>query len=321
MSQPQQNSFNIRNEHLLLINILNNMYNDNINQIENYSNYINNLTQINTQIRNLLIQLLYNGNFNRQNNIRNNQRRNINRFTTNTQNTNTQNTNTQRQNNNLGRVLIDNIPYIVDSIQYYTIPSTQNRNININNREGEPDRINYLSNLMQNFLDPIEIYPTQSQIETATRVVRYCDILSPQNISCPISLDFFNDNDMVTVIRYCGHIFKKDEINRWFRSNCRCPICRYDIRNYSQNRNSESVNEVERTNSIDPSNNLFDENESSELSEERTQNINSINTNNSINRNNSTNNVNLLNNYSSNYNSSDTLSLLSFLDILQRQNR
>jgi asparagine synthase (glutamine-hydrolysing) len=32
-------------------------------------------------------------------------------------------------------------------------------------------------------------------------------------------------------------------------------------------------------------------------------------------------NVNLLNNYSSNYNSSDTLSLLSFLDILQRQNR
>jgi len=309
MSQPQQNSFNIRNEDLLLINILNNMYNDNIRQIENYSNYINNLTQINTEIRNLLIQILYNGNFNRQNNIRNNQRRNINRL--NTQNSNT----TQRQNTNLGRVLIDNIPYIVDSIQYYRIPSTQNRNRNINTTEGEENRINYLSNLMQNFLDPIEIYPTQTQIETATRVARYSDIITPQNISCPISLDVFNDNDMVTLIRYCGHIFKTDEINRWFRSNCRCPICRYDIRNYSQNRNSENVNVLERTNSIDTSNNLFHENESSELSEEITQNINLTNTNNS------TNNVNLLNNYSSNYNSSDTLSLLSFLDILQRQNR
>jgi len=317
MSQPQQNSFNIRNEDLLLINILNNMYNDNIRQIENYSNYINNLTQINTEIRNLLIQILYNGNFNRQNNIRNNQRRNINRL--NTQNSNTrqtQNSNTtQRQNTNLGRVLIDNIPYIVDSIQYYRIPSTQNRNRNINTTEGEENRINYLSNLMQNFLDPIEIYPTQTQIETATRVARYSDIITPQNISCPISLDVFNDNDMVTLIRYCGHIFKTDEINRWFRSNCRCPICRYDIRNYSQNRNSENVNVLERTNSIDTSNNLFHENESSELSEEITQNINLTNTNNS------TNNVNLLNNYSSNYNSSDTLSLLSFLDILQRQNR
>ena len=38
---------------------------------------------------------------------------------------------------------------------------------------------------------------------------------------------------MVSVIRVCGHIFKTEDLNTWFRSNCKCPICRYDIRNYN----------------------------------------------------------------------------------------
>ena len=40
---------------------------------------------------------------------------------------------------------------------------------------------------------------------------------------------------MVSVIRQCNHIFKTEELNTWFRSNCRCPVCRYDIRNYNTN--------------------------------------------------------------------------------------
>jgi CHASE3 domain sensor protein len=46
---------NISNEHLLLINILNTMYNDNIRQI-------NNLTSSNNEIRSLLTRILNNSN-------------------------------------------------------------------------------------------------------------------------------------------------------------------------------------------------------------------------------------------------------------------
>jgi hypothetical protein len=77
------------------------------------------------------------------------------------------------------------------------------------------------------------VYPTPSQIEAATRIVRYSDILNPRNRACPISLENFNDNEMVSVIRFCSHIFNTEQLNTWFRSNCRCPVCRYDIRSYN----------------------------------------------------------------------------------------
>jgi len=89
-----------------------------------------------------------------------------------------------------------------------------------------------IERILNTFLAPIDIFPTQSQIEIATRVVRYGDIARPPNTSCPISLDSFGENQLVTVIRHCGHIFNTEQIGAWFRANCRCPVCRYDIRNY-----------------------------------------------------------------------------------------
>jgi hypothetical protein len=101
------------------------------------------------------------------------------------------------------------------------------------------------STLFQSFFDPVLIFPTPSQIETATRRVLYSDIATPINNRCPISLENFNDTDTVTIIRYCGHIFNSDELNNWFRNNCRCPMCRYDIRNYTST-NLSLANNQER---------------------------------------------------------------------------
>jgi hypothetical protein len=53
------NSYIVSNEQLLLINILNTMYNDNIRQIYNCNDTITLLNQTNTQIRNLLFQIFY----------------------------------------------------------------------------------------------------------------------------------------------------------------------------------------------------------------------------------------------------------------------
>jgi len=188
MSQ-NSNTYNISNEQLLLINILNGMYNDNLRQINNLNQNITTINESNTQIRNILVQILNVSNNRRNNNFRNNQR---------------------------------SIP-----TQYiFPIRQTSRTNSNENNN---------ITQLFDNFFEPIEIFPTQSQIESATRCVRYCDIISPINRTCPISLENFTDNDMVSVIRHCGHIFNTEQLNIWFRSNCKCPICRYDIRNYNAN--------------------------------------------------------------------------------------
>jgi hypothetical protein len=144
-----------------------------------------------------------------------------------------------------------NINYLISE---YILPRNIERNYsNRSNRNGVSDA--HTRNILENFLQPIEIYPTQSQIETATRRARYCDISRPINTSCPISMDEFSDNDMVTMIRHCGHIFHTEHIMNWFRNHCRCPVCRYDIREYNTDVTNQFFN-----NSQDSSNNNVDAN-------------------------------------------------------------
>jgi len=231
MNHSNSNTFRLTNEQLLLVDILNTMYNDNIRHMNLINETLNSLTQTNNQIRISLGQLLNS---------------NQNAYTNNTM----RNNNTRRENasnNHFGRVMINNQPFVIDSISEYTIPR--------NRRYTSVD--SYAERVFNSFLQPVEIYPTHPQIETATRRVAYCDIARPVNISCPISLDDFNDNDMVTVIRHCGHIFHTEHLMNWFRSNCRCPVCRYDIRDYN-NTSSEYFNSPGTT--IDSSNNNLEGN-------------------------------------------------------------
>ena len=257
-------TYDISNEQLLLINILNTMYNDNLRQITN-------LTSSNIEIRNLIINIL---------NTNNNTTRNNNATRNNTNNNYNYNNriNNQRnifRDNNitneiLSRLYVNTTPYIIDSVEQIRIPVDRNyRNLSLNNND-------YLR-LLRNFLDPVEVYPTQSQIETATRRVMYCDIISPKNTSCPISLNSFNDNDMVTVIRHCGHIFNSDELNTWFTSHCNCPVCRYDIRednsNVSSAFSSENQNNSNTSSSQPSSQNNNTQNNSLNSNTERNQSI------------------------------------------------
>ena len=255
-----QRTYTISNEQLLLIDILNTMYNDNLRQITN-------LTDSNQQIRNLIIQILNTNTPPRRNNNNNHNHNNNNRTNIN----NNSNRNSFRENNttngNLGRVYLNNIPYIIDNVEHVRIPINNNsRNLNLNNN-------NDFSRILQSFFDPVEVYPTQSQIETATRRVRYCDIVSPKNTSCPILLTNFNDNDMVSVIRHCGHIFTTSELNTWFRNHCNCPVCRYDIRDDNSNAStafsSENQNTSNNTSSNTSSQNNRSENTSSNSNVER----------------------------------------------------
>ena len=111
-------------------------------------------------------------------------------------------------------------------VYYFSDNSNNSNNSNNNNNASDTDMLR----LFASFLDPIEIHPTPAQIEDATRIVRFGDITNPLNDSCPISLNRFNENDNVSVIRHCNHIFNTTELNSWFLGNCKCPVCRYDIR-------------------------------------------------------------------------------------------
>jgi len=152
------------------------------------------------------------------------------------------NNNNNRQNNN-------------NNIRQQNNSNRQNNNNNIR----QQNRQNYLnnptiSNLVHTFFDPIEIYPTPYQIELATRVARFGDIVNPLNLACPISLENFNDNDQVLVIRQCNHIFSNTALNSWFRTNCRCPVCRYDIRDHVSN---NAINISNLASNIDLSSNFI----------------------------------------------------------------
>jgi len=241
------------------------MYNDNATQIHN-------LMESNNQIRTVLTDIHSNNrnrnrnrnnasirnHYNYRNNVRDSNVRDSNVRDSNVRDSNVRESNVREsnvresnvresnvrgsavRNNDSNRVFINNRPYIIDNIREYIIPSTwgQNGGLGANRMSSEARqtaRDLNLTNILQTFFDPIEIYPTQSQIEEATRTVIYSSILQPNNVSCPISLEPFNDTDIVTQIRYCGHIFNTSEINSWFSSHCKCPVCRYDIRNYNAN--------------------------------------------------------------------------------------
>ena len=86
------------------------------------------------------------------------------------------------------------------------------------------------------FDSPVRIRPSVRQIRTGTEVLIYSQ-LSPAvhdvQFRCPIDLLEFSPEDTILRIRHCGHIFREMNLRRHFRRHPRCPICRFDIRDYT----------------------------------------------------------------------------------------
>ena len=100
-----------------------------------------------------------------------------------------------------------------------------------------------ITTFFQNFLNTTEIVsPTNEQIQNASRIIRYGNIVNPLSQSCPISLDEFQENHMVRQLLHCGHLFHQTQFDEWFQNNVRCPVCRYDIRNTTPITNEDSSN-------------------------------------------------------------------------------
>lgn len=65
--------------------------------------------------------------------------------------------------------------------------------------------------------------PSRSQIDAATESIQ-------SHSTCPITLEPFSDGENVLRIKACGHIFKKEALQKWFEGRADCPMCRTDIR-------------------------------------------------------------------------------------------
>uniref|UniRef100_A0A6C0DF47 RING-type domain-containing protein n=1 Tax=viral metagenome TaxID=1070528 RepID=A0A6C0DF47_9ZZZZ len=124
-----------------------------------------------------------------------------------------------------------------------------------------------LGDFLLNFYDTVPVYPTQQQINNGTRRVLYSNIDNPLNSSCPITLENFDDSDNVTQILGCGHIFNHDSLTSWFRNHVRCPVCRYDIRNYVP-RSQPLIQEINTSRRPSPDRYQEQENEGQDEGEE-----------------------------------------------------
>lgn len=129
----------------------------------------------------------------------------------------------------LNRATSENIPETTNTI--YTTLSEMISELVLNTNQNNTS-----------FFDNVPIIPSRQQIDNACEIVRYQDISSVHDC-CPITLTRFQQNDEVLRIKHCNHIFLPDNIRRWFTQSSRCPVCRYDIRDYSSNNNDISGND------------------------------------------------------------------------------
>lgn len=93
---------------------------------------------------------------------------------------------------------------------------------------------------IQRVFQDVIVRPTYAQIMNACYF--YIHHESMPVSTCPISLTPFVEGDQICRIRYCNHIFKKESIMQWFNSSVRCPVCRYDIRDYVDISNNTELN-------------------------------------------------------------------------------
>ncbi len=236
MSQYLFNN-DLRNLSLEQQNLIN-MY---VNQYNQTNMHINLLSNMLDEIRENIINIINTTRprRSRQNNTRNRYSRQL--------NTNT-NTNT-RFNRFFDQVNNRENNHIYYDYNNPINPALYNDNFNIpfyniyrNNNTTTQN--NDLLQFLTTFLNSnVVVRPTNEQIQNASRIIRYGDIDGPLSESCPISLDEFNDDDQVRQLLPCGHLFHETQFQEWFQNNVRCPVCRYDIRNYTSSRRNVQNNE------------------------------------------------------------------------------
>jgi len=106
-----------------------------------------------------------------------------------------------------------------------------NPSINIPGRVPQSNVSNEILNATMND-SPVRVRPSFAQVRHATRTLLFRDISNTTQTICPIDRELLHADDTVLQIIHCSHFFRDTNLRRHFRGNTRCPLCRYDIREY-----------------------------------------------------------------------------------------
>ena len=98
------------------------------------------------------------------------------------------------------------------------------------------------------FYDPVPVFPSIAQIQEGIRNITFSSLANPINDACPISLNVFQPFEVVSQIRGCGHVFSEAPLGIWLRTNCRCPVCRFDVRTYVAASAADNMNNFDEEN-------------------------------------------------------------------------
>ena len=70
---------------------------------------------------------------------------------------------------------------------------------------------------------------------TSSSSIHIYNTLETEFESCSICMENFSSNSIVRKLNNCGHIFHVDCVDTWFETNIRCPVCRTDLREETEN--------------------------------------------------------------------------------------
>ena len=102
--------------------------------------------------------------------------------------------------------------------------------------------------------DDVVVRPTTEQINNASELFVYDGSSNLLNTQCPITLCDFQAGDRIRRIRHCRHSFTEESFQNWFQYHVRCPVCRFDIRDYTSSMNNDNNDDDDNDNNDDDDN-------------------------------------------------------------------
>jgi hypothetical protein len=87
-----------------------------------------------------------------------------------------------------------------------------------------------IRNLPASFMEPVPVRPTREEIINGSAI----EIVDSDDESCAICQDSMAPGSESRCLSACDHRFHVGCIDTWFQSSVRCPVCRHDIRQLTE---------------------------------------------------------------------------------------
>jgi hypothetical protein len=154
----------------------------------------------------------------------------------NNRNNNPRYTNNFNNNNNLHRSNFRNVDYLYNQNRLNRMTPNHRHQRGFTETH---DLTQLFSNMLANQptfdlnnLSPVIVRPSQQQIQNATEEINNTET---SHLICPITQENFEENTSIIRITHCQHCFSREALLNWFNRSVLCPVCRYDIRDFSNN--------------------------------------------------------------------------------------